>query len=238
MQQIVTPGSSLTITCILKLWNASLAVRSGYVMTSELKCACWADGENHNDELSGDDSFMYGWAEGENHNDELSGDDSFMYGWAEGENRIDELSGDDSFMYGWAEGENRIDKLSGDDSFMFSWAEGENNNIDELSEDDSCMYDTHDTYNQRIEWFWGCLKKKSGWMYFGTWQVTQESPESFIPFLNQTFTRFYVFFFNLACFHAIVCSIISEVLNLYYYVFFFNSIYMIIGWAMFLNLSD
>ena len=31
-----------TITCIhvLKLWNASLAVRSGYVMTLELKCAC------------------------------------------------------------------------------------------------------------------------------------------------------------------------------------------------------
>ena len=36
----------------------------------------------------------------------------------------------------------------------------------------------YDTYNQRIEWFWGCLKKESGWMYFGTWQVTQESLES------------------------------------------------------------
>ena len=34
------------------------------------------------------------------------------------------------------------------------------------------------TYNQRIEWFLGCLKKESGWMYFGTWQVTQESLES------------------------------------------------------------
>ena len=106
-------------------------------MTWELKCAGWAEGENHNDKLSGDDSFIYGWAEGENHNDELSGDDSFMHGWAE----------------------------------------GENHNIDELSGDDSCMYDT---YNQRIEWFWGCLKKESGWIYFGTWQVTQESLESLI----------------------------------------------------------
>ena len=137
MQHIVTPGSSLTITCILKLFNASLAVRSGYVMTWELKCACWADGENHNDELSRDDSFMYGWAEGENHN------------------------------------------------------------IDELSGDDSCIYDTHDTYNQRIEWFWGCLKKESGWMYFGTWQVTQESLESlsvvvFFSFPKSNFYAFYV----------------------------------------------
>ena len=95
-------------------------------MTWELKCACWADGENHNYELSGDDSCMYGWAEGENHNDGLSGDDSCMYGWAEGENRNDELSGDDSCMSAW---------------------------------------------------FLGCLKKESGWMYFGTWQVTQESLE-------------------------------------------------------------
>ena len=154
MQQNSDPGSSLTITCILKLWNASFAVQSGYVMTWDLKCACWADGENHNDELSGNDSFMHGWAEGENHNNELSGDDSFMYGWAEGENHNNELSGDDSCMYGWAEGENHNDELSGDNSRMY------------------------DTYNQRIEWFWECLKKESGWMYFGTWQVTQESLES------------------------------------------------------------
>ena len=67
-------------------------------------------------------------------------------------------------------------------------------------------------------------------MYFRTWQATQENLESLIVavffFLNQTFTRFYVFFFNLACFHAIVC-IISEVLNLYVYVL--CAIYMIIG---------
>ena len=114
---------------------------------------------------------------------------------SDGENHNDEFSRDDSFMYGWAERENHNDELSGDDSFMFGWAEGENHNIDELSGDDSCMYDTHDTYIQRIEWFWGCLKKESGWMYFGTWQVTQESLESLsvVVFYSFPKSNFYAF---------------------------------------------
>ena len=52
------------------------------------------------------------------------------------------------------------------------------NHNDELSGDKSFMYGKS-THNQRIEWFWGALGKNqvsSGWMYFGTWQVTQESP--------------------------------------------------------------
>ena len=186
-------------------------------MTWILKCACWFDGENHNDELSRDDSFMYGWADGENHHDELSRDDSFMYGWADGENHHDELSRDDSFMYGWADGENHHDELSGDDI---------------------CMYYT---YNQRMEWFWDVLRKNldgciSG---HGKWHKRVSKVYVllfFIPFLNQTFTRF-MSFFNLASFHAILCSIMHwSVLNLSVHVF--CEIYMIIGWVKFLNLSD
>ena len=167
-------------------------------MTWILKCACWSDGENHNDELSRDDSFMYGWADGENHHDELSRDDSFMYGWAD----------------------------------------GENHNTDELSGDDICMYYT---YNQRMEWFWGVLRKNldgciSG---HGKWHKRVSKVYVFlffIPFLNQTFTRF-MSFFNLASFHAILCSIMHwSVLNLSVHVF--CAIYMIIGWVKIFNLSD